>query len=335
MLTGARDYLSVGQFAAAYGQSEAGISALTSYLARYGIKSDVYADHLDVVATGTAGQFDQALSVTQHQYRVPALPGGNGPGGGGPGGGGPGSGRGQVPAQVVHGTAQSPRLPYRLAHFVLAVLGLTNYAPYASHTAHINARYVSPRQGGAGCLALTGLTNACHLPTDFATNYGLNGLYHRGADGSGQTAAIVTLAAVDPDGPQHFWQQIAHIPDTGRTLSVQDVDGGPGAPNAAAGSGETDLDVEQAGALAPGANVIVYQAPNTDPGFADGEHRGHRRRLQRGRGLPGVPAVPAGRARLQRRAVPNPGGLPGGRAGAHRAGRVDLQPGPGRDRGLG
>ncbi|MFY9927870.1 MAG: S53 family peptidase, partial [Streptosporangiaceae bacterium] len=43
----------------------------------------------------------------------------------------------------------------------------------------------------------------------------------------------------------------------------------PGAPSDAAGSGETDLDIEQSGAVAPGANVILYQAPNTDPGFAD------------------------------------------------------------------
>jgi hypothetical protein len=33
--------------------------------------------------------------------------------------------------------------------------------------------------------------------------------------------------------------------------------------------GETDLDVEQSGGLAPDAKVIVYQAPNTDSGFAD------------------------------------------------------------------
>ena len=49
---------------------------------------------------------------------------------------------------------------------------------------------------------------------------------------------------------------------------MDNVDGGPGAPSDAAGSGETDLDVEQSGSLAPGANVIIYQAPNTDSGFA-------------------------------------------------------------------
>ena len=37
---------------------------------------------------------------------------------------------------------------------------------------------------------------------NFAANYNLNGLYNKGANGSGQTLAIVTLAAVDPGAPQ-------------------------------------------------------------------------------------------------------------------------------------
>jgi kumamolisin len=53
------------------------------------------------------------------------------------------------------------------------------------------------------------------------------------------------------------------------SLTVDNVDGGPGAPSGTSGSGETDLDIEESGALAPGANVIDYQAPNTDYGFAD------------------------------------------------------------------
>jgi kumamolisin len=46
------------------------------------------------------------------------------------------------------------------------------------------------------------------------------------------------------------------------------VDGG-GELSSAAGSGETSLDVEQSGGLAPQAKIIVYDAPNTDPGFID------------------------------------------------------------------
>jgi len=255
-VAGFRNYLTVSQFASTYGQTQAHISALTDYLARYGIKTNAYADQVDVSATGTAGEFDSALSVTQKQYHVPAFAGGGG--------------LNPIPAQDVHGIAQSPLLPYRLSNFVLAIFGLSNYGPYASQAVHVNTRYVKPRPSSSSyCLGLTGLPNACNLPSDFAASYGLDGLYHQGGNGSGQTLAIVTLAAVDPGAPQFFWSNIAHIPNTARAFTVQNIDGGPGAPSNAAGTGETDLDLEQSGALAPGANVIDYQAPNTDPGFAD------------------------------------------------------------------
>ena len=256
VINGITKYLSVSQFASAYGQTPANISALTSYLAGFGIKTDVYADNVDVVATGTAGDFDSALSVKQNQYHVPSLAGRDG--------------INAIPAQNVYGTAQSPLLPYRLSNFVLAILGLTNYSPYGSQSVHVNTKLLKPQPTSSNsCLALTGLPDACNLPSNFAANYGLDGLYAKGANGSGQTLAIVTLAALDPGAPQYFWSKIAHIPNTGRTLTVDNVDGGPGAPSDASGTGETDLDVEQSGALAPGSNVIVYQAPNTDYGFAD------------------------------------------------------------------
>ncbi len=251
---GMTHYLSVSQFAGTYGQTPANISALTGYLAGFGIKTTVYADNVDVSATGTAGEFDSALSVTQKQYHVPAL----------------GNGVFSIPAQTVHGNAQAPLLPYRLSNFVLAILGLTNYGPYSDNTAHVNKSLAKPQKGNSSaCVALTGLPNACNLPSDFASNYNLDGLYTKGADGAGRTLAIVTLAAVDPGAPEYFWQNIAKVPNTGRTFTVQNIDGGPGAPSDASGTGETDLDLEQSGALAPGANVIDYQAPNTDTGFID------------------------------------------------------------------
>ncbi|MGH7666049.1 MAG: protease pro-enzyme activation domain-containing protein [Candidatus Dormibacteria bacterium] len=66
--------MSTSQFAAIYGQSQSNISQLQAYLAHFGITTQVYADHVDVVANGTAGDFDRALSVQQHEYHVPALP---------------------------------------------------------------------------------------------------------------------------------------------------------------------------------------------------------------------------------------------------------------------
>ena len=253
---GISHYLSVSQFAGIYGQPQANISALTGYLAQFGITTDVYADHVDVVANGTAGEFDAALSVTQKEYDVPAQAGSNGLNG--------------IPAQKnVHSNVEAPLLPYRLAHFVLAVLGLSNYGPYANDATKPTTSLLKPQADSSNyCLATFGLSNGCHLPSFFSSTYNLTPLYAHGATGQGEGIGIVTLAALDPGSPEYFWSNIAHVTRTG-SLTVDNVDGGPGAPSIASGTDETDLDTEESGAIAPGANVTVYQAPNTDYGFAD------------------------------------------------------------------
>lgn len=264
---GFNNYLSVSQFAQQYGQSQSNINALTSYLAGFGITSSVMADDVDIQTTGTAGDYNAALSVTQNNYGAPSDPNGHGHG---------------SFFEHFHGPTTSPQLPFHLAQFVLAVFGLTNYSPYASQTATralgstpatltTSATY-TPAQ----CVAATGFTSDCNLPQDFAQNYGMTQLDSH-ADGAGETLAIVTLAALDAGvlngdqwAPQDFWgPDLANIPTTGRTLTVLNVDGGSGAASLATGSAETDIDVEQSGGVAPGANIIVYQAPNSDAGYAD------------------------------------------------------------------
>jgi kumamolisin len=253
---GIHSYLSVKNFASIYGQTSAHISALTTYLGGFGIRTTVDADNVNVVAHGTAGEFDRALGVTQFQYHVPQIASH--------------AGLMAIPAQNVHGTSASPTLPSGIASYVTAILGLTNYGPFGSQAVHVNTSIAKPQPSSTNsCIKLSGLPDGCNTVTNFASNYGLDSLYNKGYDGAGQTIAIVTLAALDPGAANYYWNHIAHIPATGRTVSVRDVDGGPGAPNDAAGTGETDIDVEQSGGLAPGANVIVYQAPNTDVGFSD------------------------------------------------------------------
>jgi kumamolisin len=245
---GLKKFDSVGQFTAKYGPSSDVVSMLTSYLASFGITTTVYPGNVDVSASGTAGEFDKALSVTQKNYHVPAQPGLDGH---------------KIKAQSVYSATGAPELPSNLAQYVVAILGLTNYSPFSTNLVHGNAVTKNTSSSSS-----TGDQAPDYLPRDFAATYGLDPLY-RQANGTGETIAIVTLAALDPGAPQYFWQTVADVPNTGRTVTVDNVDGGPGAPSDASGTGETDLDVEQSGALAPGANVIVYQAPNTDPGFID------------------------------------------------------------------
>jgi subtilase family serine protease len=97
----------------------------------------------------------------------------------------------------------------------------------------------------------------------------MNALYQQNKVGQGRTIGIVTLAALDPGAPEYFWQHYLHLYSNHDRVTVKNIDGGPGAPDDASGTGETDLDVDQSGGVAPGANVVVYQAPNTDNGFVD------------------------------------------------------------------
>jgi subtilase family serine protease len=92
-----------------------------------------------------------------------------------------------------------------------------------------------------------------------------------GGTGHGRTIGIVTLAADRPSVVSQFWSDIGLKGQQASTkrITTINVDGGPGAPSETAGSDETSLDMEQSGGLAPGANLSVYQAPNTDAGFAD------------------------------------------------------------------
>ncbi len=249
-------FLSVGQFAADYGQPSTNIQQLQNYLRGYRISTQVYSDDVDVVATGTAGEFDSALSDSQENYSVPAVKGT--------------AGGFTIPAQQVHAIKSAPQLPASIAQNVTAILGLTNYGDMVSNAVHTLSKYTRTQPTSSNsCLALTGLPDACNTTVNFDKNYDLTPLVAGGAEGQGQTIGIVTLAAVDPGSPEDYWTQVLGQPNGDRAIDVQNIDGGPGAPSAVSGSGETDLDIEQSGGIAPGAQVIDYQAPNTDSGFAD------------------------------------------------------------------
>jgi kumamolisin len=240
-------FLSVRQFASRYGQPQSRISQLRSYLAAFGIKSASYADDLDVTATGTAGQFDKALSVSQREYAVKAVRAGNG--------------ELTRPAMTIHGTTDRPLLPENLATFVGSILGLTNYPIFGSSAVHT----LTPEEQAAP----HGFQTGNRTPANFAKQYGLTPLYKMAAEGQRQTIGIITYASLRPQDPTHFWSAVLRIRTKAGRIRLDNIDGGSGAVSYDAGSGETTLDVEQAGALAPDANIVVYQAPNTDYGSAD------------------------------------------------------------------
>ena len=90
-----------------------------------------------------------------------------------------------------------------------------------------------------------------------------------GTDGAGTTLAIVELGGGYVEADLRAYSATIGVPEP-RVRAVG-VDGGRNAPEGDPSSpdGEVMLDIEVAGGLAPGTDIVVYFAPNTDAGFLD------------------------------------------------------------------
>jgi kumamolisin len=243
---GFRRFLSLQDFVRDFAPSSSDIAAVTRYLSRYGITvTEVYADHLILKATGTADAFDAAFSVQLYDY--------------------------SWHGRRFHGPRHAPRIPTVLQSVLVGVAGLSNQAQF--HPMHINpnASASVPLQIRPPTLPPSNST-ATGLPGDYtvgdvANLYNINPLYGAHIDGTGRTVGIATLANFDPGDAYGYWSQIGLSVNPNRITQVH-VDGG-GPTGSADGSDETTLDVEQSGGIAPGARVVVSNAPNTDAGFID------------------------------------------------------------------
>ena len=98
-----------------------------------------------------------------------------------------------------------------------------------------------------------------------------------GETGAGQCIAIIELNDIDQKGHptgagyktsdlRTFFKK-AGIPMP--QVAPASVDGGANKPGHSDADGEVVLDIEVAGAIAPGAKIVVYFAPNTTNGFID------------------------------------------------------------------
>ena len=107
-------------------------------------------------------------------------------------------------------------------------------------------------------------------PQSFAPNQ-LADIYSfpAGFNGSGQTIAILELGGGYRTADINNYFNGLGLPAP--SVKAVSVDGGANTPSGANGAdGEVMLDIEVAGAVAPGAKIVVYFCTNTDKGFLDG-----------------------------------------------------------------
>jgi kumamolisin len=154
---------------------------------------------------------------------------------------------------TYRGRTGSVQLPADVHDVVEGVFGLDN-RPQAK--AHFRRR----RQRAGARDASSSLS---YTPVQVATLYD----YPTGVDGSGECIALIELGGgFNPTDLTNYWNQLnlSKAPNV-TAVSVGNGSNSPGDPNGA--DGEVMLDIEVAGSIAPGANIVVYFAENTDAGF--------------------------------------------------------------------
>jgi subtilase family serine protease len=283
-----RHYLTVSQFASKYGATAATISAVRKTLAADGLSvGATSANNLSIKISGSAATVSRAFSTSLAQYKLasgrvafantsaPALPAAIAE---------------QVEAVVGLDNVNLPhplsllRTPSKAAitHTSPAALKALAAQPHA-----VRPLTTDPVPAGASnpCAAantaaasdtdtvipdspVQGINTAAYTTNQFAQAYDYNPLYAAGDLGQGVTVGIFELEPNDPSDIDAF--ETCYGTGNGSNVSYVQEDGGAGTFSASDDDGiETELDIENVVGLAPKANVVVYQAPNSDVGLID------------------------------------------------------------------
>jgi kumamolisin len=246
-----QQFLTPAQVGARFGQDATAVAQVVNFLRAQGLTvTKVYQNKLLITARGTNAQLAAVFGSPIHTFA--AL------------------------GRTYEAPLGKAGVPAQLAGVVRGVHGL-NTRPLARSNARrqpkagvaLGESRVVPERIPTPNAAATG-TPGDYTTLDLANQYNITPLYKAGITGAGRTVGIATLAGYRQSDAYAYWDALGLKVGRQRITDVL-VDGGPDAdagPDSEA-SGETIMDVEQAGGVAPGADVRVYLAPNTDAGFLD------------------------------------------------------------------
>ena len=222
-------YLTPDQFASRFGPTSATVHEVTSYLSSQGLKVTNVAKG-DLVVDASGTAAQMEKAFGTHLSTY------------------------KQGAKSYYANDAAPSLPSGIASSVVSVAGLDDYAKL-THTA------VTPTATPGAVIAHA--TN--FTPAKIRSGYNLTSLISAGYKGTGKKVALVEF-----DG---YVQSYITTYDNKYSLGVSSnpakvtVDGGSGALGD--GEVEVELDIEVVQAIAPGAAISVYEAPNTDAGEQD------------------------------------------------------------------
>lgn len=242
-----REYVSREVHATEHGADPADLAKVEEFAKANGLRvAETSASHRSVTLYGTAEAYSKAFGVDLKMYK---------------------SGE-----TTYRGREGDILIPENLQNVITSVTGLDN-RPFARP--HYRVRREAAHAAGASANAGTAsAAAAASIPTGF-TPLQLASLYNfpPNLDGSGQTVAILELGGGFRTAELNSYFQKLGLAKPPSVTAVSFPNGGTNSPgtNALDPSNpdvEVMLDIEVAGAIAPGAKFVVYFAPDaTDQSF--------------------------------------------------------------------
>ncbi|MCY9807087.1 S53 family peptidase [Lentilactobacillus senioris] len=217
-------YLTSQQVANKYGQSTTKVNAIKKYLKKYHLSAGVYRGNLVMTVKGSTKNIERAFKVKLYNVKSH----GNS-------------------YQKAKGT---PKLPAKLQKSTMAIFGLSNYG---SMSDSVRAKTKGQYQPQVIHKRATSITSS-DSPQKFIAQYNLDGLYNNGNAGNNRTMGIITFANFHPSDATKYWRS-ENIPAKKNRISIYRTNGYKGSWY---GYDESTMDVEQAGAIAPKANIRAY-----------------------------------------------------------------------------
>jgi hypothetical protein len=242
-------YLVKGQFGRTFGPTGATLASVESFLGSSGLKTaGVSADGLFVRFAGRAAAVEAAFGTRIERYRL-------------------------ADGTVGYATTSAVRLPASVARSVAGVEGLNDLVRLRAKPLHAGGRPrlasgpVAPAAGGPHACPPAASQEQYGGVTDdqLAHSYGIDGLYAAGDLARGETVDIFELEPYSISDIAAFDRCYFGASHASQVKTVL-VDGGAGMGE---GSGEAALDIENISAVAPGATIRVYEAPNSTIGVLD------------------------------------------------------------------
>jgi subtilase family serine protease len=240
-------FLTPAEIRASFGPNEAEVARAMSVLSLSGFTVE-RPTTTTLKITGSVSTMERVFNTELHQFSVADTE--------------------TAPGFTFRAAAVKPTVPSSVASVVQNLIGFNNAPQLQSNMMAKPSTLGGIPVSDASGVASDGTPFGSLTVKDFANFYDVNPIYAQGINGEGRTLAVVTLAAFTPSDAQTYWDSLNLVTKPNR-ITIVNVDGGPGAPSDASGSDETTLDVEQSGGIAPQADIIVYQAPNSLQAFVD------------------------------------------------------------------